>query len=415
MVENTHKYHNLEGLRGLAALVVVFWHFTIAFLPFLVGFAAVARHTPFDKYIANSPLFLPFAGSFAVVVFFVLSGFVLSLSFFKRRDSGVLVAAASRRYFRLMLPALGSVLLAYFIMKFTGAHSHLATAKITGSPWLTWFWNFPPHFGEAIRQGAYGAFFNQQNSYNTNLWTMYIELTGSFLVFGFLAFFGRLQKRWIMYLAFSLIFIHSWYLAFLFGIAICDVWVNYPSLKARLSAPYATLLLVAAVFLGSWHISFNIYTSVYSHLTLPFFTAASTEQLARTIGAALLIISVLSLPWLSRFFESRPLRYLGRISFSLYLVHLSIIYSFSCILFNRLLPHLGYGKSFLVMFPVSLALIMVISHYYTKYVDAPSIALSKFIGTWLHSPGGIFSKAKRTQAKATDEPVPAAPGLIVNE
>jgi len=406
--DNQHRYHNLEGLRGLAAFVVVIWHFTVAFLPFVIGFSAVSRHFRYEHLVANTPLFLPFAGTFSVLVFFVLSGFVLSLSFFRRKDVGVLVSSASRRYFRLMLPAFGSVLFAYIIMRI-GDRAHLETAQITGSPWLTWYWNFQPHFWGAIHQGAFGVFFNDSSvtatnlaMYNSNLWTMYVELLGSFIVFAILAFFGRLQKRWLIYGALAIIFSHSYFLAFLLGVAICDVWVNFPSLKDRLHPLVAWGLLAFGIVAGSWHNTFNIHPSYYSAYQLPFFTIQGTEQFMRTLGAACLIIAVLRMSWLTRFFESRPLQYLGRISFALYLLHFAVIYSFSCLLFNRLLPHLGYAKSFGVMFSISLPLILVLSHFYTKWVDVPAIQISKRVGNWLTAPLSKRAASNAQQEQLSD-------------
>lgn len=404
-----HKYNDLEGLRGLAALIVVAWHFTIAFLPFLIGFAAVPRSTELDRFFTNTPLFLPFAGTFSVAVFFVLSGFVLSLSFFRRRDYSVLVTAAARRYFRLMFPVLASVMLAFVIMTISSG-AHHATGQITGSPWLNYFWNFTPNLWEALRQGTFGAFFNGESSYNSNLWTMQVELIGSFIVFGILAFFGKLRRRWFIYVALAIIFSHSWYLAFLLGLIISDIWVNFPAIKEKITPRLATGLLMAGVVAGSWHYSHNLYGGFYQYLQLPFFGLTGTEQLIRTLGAACLIIAVLRLAWLSRFFKLRPLQYLGKISFSLYLVHFLVIYSFSCYIFNLLYPSIGYGPSFVVMLTLSIPVIGIMSHYFTKYVDAPTIGLSKRIGNWLTSSRDVNQKQAGEDLR---EPAPStelAPG-----
>jgi peptidoglycan/LPS O-acetylase OafA/YrhL len=309
------KYHNLDGLRGLAALVVMIWHFSVGFLPFLVGATIVGRHTPIDRLVSDTPLFLPFAGTFAVYIFFVLSGFVLSLSFFHKRDSSVLVSSAARRYFRLMIPAASSVILAYLLMRLIGNDAHLAASKTTGSYWLSAFWDFKPHLLTAIYQGVYGVFFTNFNSYNTNLWTMQNELFGSFMVFLFLGLFGKLARRWVFYLAFGLILLKTPYLAFLLGMAICDVWVNRPDLKQLLTARVSTILLVAGLLLGSWHVGWlNLYNPVYGRFTLPMFNQAEMQVFVLIIAAACLILAVLRLGWLKRFFELRPLQYLGKVS-----------------------------------------------------------------------------------------------------
>src|SRR4051794_11019896 len=96
-----HKILSLESIRGLAALAVVFCHCVNGFYPTLRKAAA----PPGTQLWQN--------GEFAVRLFFVLSGFVLSLSYFRQPSLVTLRSAAVRRYFRLLLPIAGSVLLAY--------------------------------------------------------------------------------------------------------------------------------------------------------------------------------------------------------------------------------------------------------------------------------------------------------------
>jgi peptidoglycan/LPS O-acetylase OafA/YrhL len=192
------KYRSLDGVRGLAALVVVFCHYSNAFVPSLNGSGSTFS-TRLDKVVSTTPLHLPLAGNFAVYIFFVLSGFVLSQKFFLTKSATVVISSAIRRYIRLMIPALGSVLLTYLVLRAGFIQSH-AVAAVTGSEWLGSFWNFQANFFEALYQGLYGVFFTEFTTYNTSLWTMHIELYGSFLVFMFLLLFGKLEKRWVVYI-----------------------------------------------------------------------------------------------------------------------------------------------------------------------------------------------------------------------
>jgi peptidoglycan/LPS O-acetylase OafA/YrhL len=383
------------------------WHFTVGFAPFLVGIYATTRHTPFDKIIATTPLFLPFAGTFCVYIFFVLSGFVLSLSYFKHKDVGVLISSATRRYIRLMVPALGSTILAFLVMSFIGYKAHIITGATTQSSWMQLLWVFHPHFFDAIYQGTYGIFFSNQNSYNPNLWTMQYELTGSFLIFAFLAFFGKLPRRWVLYIAVSFIFLKTPYLAFILGVAICDIWTNTLAIRGYITDRIAWILLPIGLFLGSWNLPYNIYHPFYASLHLYSFTGAQTLLLAQIIGAVCVIISVLQLRTLTKFFETRLLQYLGRISFSLYLLHWIILYSISAYIFNQLLPHVGYTGAILLMLAISLPLIFVASTLYTKYVDTKAIVWSKSVSSWLLTLKK--SKTAVSQIPAVKETTPLLP------
>ncbi len=68
-----HRYLERDSLRGLAAGSVVIWHF----LMFWVTSSRWHR-------IVYSPTVFFYTGSAAVLIFFVLSGFVLSLPFLAR-------------------------------------------------------------------------------------------------------------------------------------------------------------------------------------------------------------------------------------------------------------------------------------------------------------------------------------------
>jgi peptidoglycan/LPS O-acetylase OafA/YrhL len=303
-----------------------------------------------------------------------------------------------------MIPSLGSVLLAYLVLNLGGGGPHNFTAQVTGSPWLTEFWNFNPHLGEAIWQGVIGVFFNASNSYNTNLWTMQVELYGSFLVFGLLALFGNLRKRWYVYCIACLLLLNSLYLPFLLGLILCDIWVNYESLCDSISKRSATILLGAGILLITWHVQGNLYASPYALLHAPLLTQDQLGGLARNIGACCLIIAILKLDWLSHFFELRALQFLGRISFSMYLMHFIILYSLSCALFNTLFPHVGYLTSFALTFSASLPLILVVSFAYTYWVDLPSIGFSKHFGNWLLSSNSDKKEPLKAPTTVMDTP-----------
>src|ERR1043165_7640264 len=95
----------LDGLRGVAALSVVALHVLSA----IPGFDAALEHWPGpDSTMAAleaSPLRLLWAGHAAVILFFVLSGFVLTLQL-ERSHSGASAYAVYvvRRLSRLYLP-----------------------------------------------------------------------------------------------------------------------------------------------------------------------------------------------------------------------------------------------------------------------------------------------------------------------
>src|SRR5262249_28493613 len=140
------RLEGLEAIRGIAALVVVLHHLAHTFWPGLLR--------------AHFPWRSAFDGSFAVTLFFVLSGIVLSFAFFERPSHQTLAAAAIRRYFRLTLPILTSVLLGYMLLR-CGAFANGSAADAMGrapDQWLRHFYTFKPGIGDALREGSYRAY-----------------------------------------------------------------------------------------------------------------------------------------------------------------------------------------------------------------------------------------------------------------
>src|SRR2546430_6654006 len=73
-------YEELDSLRGLAAITVLVGHYLNPFLVQSGPYAGVGRAVQLAR---KTPLFGLFAGHEAVMLFFVLSGFVLSLKFLR--------------------------------------------------------------------------------------------------------------------------------------------------------------------------------------------------------------------------------------------------------------------------------------------------------------------------------------------
>lgn len=183
----------LDSVRGLAAIVVVASHLVIGFYPSI--------------YNSVMPPWIRvwYSGEFAVQLFFTLSGFVLSLSFVRGAGIESLRSAALRRYFRLVLPIATSVFLSYLLLRF-GLYFNHEVAVETNQPadsWMGRWYGFSASPLRAIDEGFYRAFFahDMGRTYNNVLWTMQMEFAGSLFVFSFLALFGKLRNRWLVYIA----------------------------------------------------------------------------------------------------------------------------------------------------------------------------------------------------------------------
>ncbi|MFJ7729607.1 acyltransferase family protein, partial [Neobacillus sp. NPDC097160] len=236
------KLNYLDGLRGLAAFIVVIHHYTNGFYPAYGG-----------NEIAKSPISILYDGNFSVCVFFVLSGFVLSGKYFKTKNPEVLIASATKRYFRLLFPVMFSIFLAYVFLRMNLFSYKDEVAGITGSGWLASFYNFDANFVEMLKQGLYKVFLFGEASYNTNLWTIYLEFFGSFLTFAFLALFGKLKKRYFVYIILFYVFYQDYYLAFLLGVILSDIYHSEEAKKLLIKNKVLLFLIfIVSIYFGSY-------------------------------------------------------------------------------------------------------------------------------------------------------------------
>jgi peptidoglycan/LPS O-acetylase OafA/YrhL len=336
----------------------------------------------YEDNIYGTPLAIFYAGTFAVAIFFVLSGFVLSIGYFKSGDENIIKKLAQRRYLRLVIPAAAATLACFLLMS-VGASKLIENASTTtASDWLSGTWDFDSSVFHAIYSGFIGIFISGHSAYDNVLWTMRIELLGSFLVFGFLLFLAKSKNRWFGYVLLSILTFNTWYLAFIVGVLLADCYAHglIHRVKEKARTTVIGLLFAAAIVLGSYphgsHASDTVYRFLNVHLPG---IKMNYEMFYLTVGAALIIVTVLLSTTLQRWLKNPRISILGKYTYSLYLTHLAVIYTVSTTIFIYLHSVMGYTRAVLVAGLLSAPVIWLVSYLFTKYVDQPSIRFaSKF-------------------------------------
>ncbi len=354
----------LEGLRGVAAFAVVIFHFLGIFYPPLR--IPDEYSNKLVKFIATSPLNILYSGSFAVSIFFVLSGFVLSYKSFKTGDLESIISTAFKRYPRLALPVTFSILIVY------------ACAKI--NPENIYSTSQNSSILDVLYEGLIRCFLVVSDKYNPVIWTMHFELLGSFLVFGFCLFFVGRRNRIFGYLFVMIFFWGTHYFSFLAGILLSDLhssFGNYVKNKYL-----KVFLLSVALFLGSYPILLDqkeISTTIYSFLHIN--SNKNIYIIYQSLGATLLLMVLMNSTTLSKLFSSRVLSFMGEISFSVYLLHLIVLEYFSLSLSGFIQKEFSFPNKvdLILTFLISLFVIVTASTLMTKYIDQPAVKFANFI------------------------------------
>jgi peptidoglycan/LPS O-acetylase OafA/YrhL len=195
------RFEYLDSLRGILSLVVVLHHFRCGFQPCQVfGTADWLRDITLCEHADtgwNLYLGMFTNGTFAVAVFLVISGFVLSNGLWKAGAEPWRLAIA-KRYLRLGLPCGAALMWGYVL---AGWSFHTEASAITQSIWLSQLGlQRPSPVTGLLAQMAFGAFHGNV-TLNNSLWVMPIELLGSFLVFLLVAMLKgsphKIRTRWL--------------------------------------------------------------------------------------------------------------------------------------------------------------------------------------------------------------------------
>jgi peptidoglycan/LPS O-acetylase OafA/YrhL len=345
----------LDALRGLAAVTVIFHHFR-------ASFSTLPGHWFY---------LLVGSGSSAVVLFFVLSGYVLSLPAWAGTQGRYSIYVV-RRVCRIYLPFAAAALISIggdaWFRRF---HPHLTT-------WYLQTWQTRPTVSLALKQLTMWP----MPQFNTAFWSLYFEMQMSL---GMPVLCAAL-KRWnaVAVTVAGYVGVYGVGGAGLrlagVDLALHPVWGNVATtlhvmchfLLGATLARYDGRLGEAWRKLGGWRwlvllMAFEAYWDlplVHARWSIP-----DAWSLWAALGSAGIIVSALHLRPMARLLEHRLPEYLGRVSYSVYLMHGIVLFGVLDELYGRL--------------PVAvlLALVLVgsltLGHLFCVTVEEPAMRLGK--------------------------------------
>jgi peptidoglycan/LPS O-acetylase OafA/YrhL len=325
--KSENRVELLDGIRGWASFAVLLAHLIVAFaandIPLFKFDSARLSNDIRDLNILDiffGILLHFFAnGHLAVMIFFVLSGYVLTCRQLDPKNRN-LALATTTRYFRLMFPILFTSSLVYLLLKNNLMFNlEVATIDVGYSSWLGSFYKFDSSLINVIKFSLVDVFFgyNKDLSYNAVLWTMSVELFGSFLVFSYLAIFKTTNKvNWLFLFGIILILlaVAPIYSCFLLGYALAE----FETTRYRLTQEQKY---------GGKH--FEVFHLCLFSSVVVLSSLLRNSQLGTILLATLFVYCGLNSGYLRTFFSNRFAKFLGKISFPLYLVQIPIVCSLS--------------------------------------------------------------------------------------
>ncbi len=349
----------LDGIRGWASLMVLFSHLVIFFLS-----NSIREFQPWIFAIVSD-------GNLAIFIFFVLSGFVLTVGFEQSGKREIITALALRRYPRLAIPVAATCLLAYVLAQFDLFYN-IEAGNLSGNQWLTGFYRFPTDITGCLKFAFYDVFthYDGERTYNPVLWTMGIELWASFVVFSIAALVLHLKNR-VYVLCVILVYLilvnNIYYLPFVCGICLS---ISYRTIALRFSKQVHYLTPFLLLFVVYYSCS-TLRGGLFGLPALP-----RNDFLSIMCSSAIIFMAATHVH-IRRFFENKLSRYLGSISFPLYLTHFLVLCSFSSYLLVQLhSSQWGADYARIIIFVLSLAVCIVVAHLF-RHIERFSIQFAR--------------------------------------
>jgi len=402
-VRERYHFQFADGLRGLAALQVLFLHYASVYLP-LYAHEGTVSHFAVERWLAESPFFALIDGGTAVCLFFVISGFVLASSF-ENMTVGV-GAAALKRSIRLLLPVLIAAVFSYICLGLVPAPLG-ELRDITHSDFAARIYLQPITFLSIMRDGFINALFlgyepvslfsgrswlilpGLDQSIDPPFWTLHVEFWGSMLVLALVYLNRRLSPIALAAVVIVALWLvgTSWYLLFVVGFLlylIKDVVV--PRTTWFISGVGSALVIWGGI-IGVTKASGQVQ-ALFLALT-PFVRgqALNAYTFQSSVGGALIFAGVWLSPHLRVLLSCRPVVALGRLSFGLYLLHFPVLFALSSRVFLWLLPH-GYGMAISGASVAGMGITVGLAFLYDRFVDGYVLQFSREVATLIASTRG---------------------------
>lgn len=356
----TVRYTFLDSARGIAALIVVIHHYFLEYGNF-----------SFDSTINIVATRFFSDGMSAVRFFFVLSGFVLSLSLLKSDDK-----LTPAKYFSFVVSRVFRIMPLYIFVLLLSILSYFLLYKnLNFVPNKKFFfgtsWSDPHILKNVWRE--FLLYINLERTYGfiPQGWSLTYEIINSFFL-PFLLIIVRYQKILSVIFVFILLkffqvneFIFDFYL----GVIIAQNHQIFTFAWLKLSTFWKSILSFMSISLFAINTILPPYLPYYFEKF--FFSLTS-------VGSALIILILIASPKSQAILNKKIMYEIGRFSFSIYLTHILVI--------NALVPYLfTFINTFTLNYNLNLALglfctlfiSLMISFVLFYIVEKPFIKIGK--------------------------------------
>lgn len=355
----------LDSARGLAALSVLTWHFLLS----VYGLDITGRHF-------TTPARLFWYGEADVIFFFIHSGFILAYTVTRRSPDLSIksyVAYLLERIFRIYPLFLFILLLSAVLFWLLPTYSYVSSNDFNSHFWLS-----NVNYVDVLNQAILVKRIPESVNYRLipQDWTLTVELLGGAAI-PIMAYAGR--KHLLIFVAILGVlkwtnWLSTYILEFGVGVLLFLYLEKFKVFWNKL--PLFSSILIGLLALVAYSGCF-LFPSLFTNgVTL---VNTRIDRLIVVAGCILTFMILLSSNRLQRLLEYAPLVYIGKICFSIYLLHQLLIF-IAWRLLTESMQSLQDQSVWLVMLVYLgfVGLVLLFSHWGYQLVEKPMIKVGKF-------------------------------------
>lgn len=325
------RIKSIDGLKGIACIIIFFSHIRLSF-----------SHTSLllDKLLSISKIFhIIVDGAWALVLFFVLSGFSIAMLTFADDTGERMKKLCTMRIFRLGVPVVVIFFITYMFQKMGFLFDDKA-GDLLKNDWLKGLVAFEGTFGEMCKRCFWNVWIISDTS-----WMSVFNSLPSFLVAPFaiipIAIMMKKNSGIRMFVMSLTLFVFlkqirgTVYIYFFLGCVLAWIYL------------YSGWIEKIRMFDIKWRSIINVIL-VAGILTAPAYGDIYCGKFARhgfegtvfaiieyyyLASAVLLVVFVLLNQSVDKVLNGKAFQHLGKISYSVWMIHSTVIASYSCALY----------------------------------------------------------------------------------
>ena len=361
MEKNDLKF--ISSIKGILCIVVLLHHLWLLLESECNGFLVPYINNHISNNLSEQiNVFFNSSGRFAVLGFFVITGIGIRMAF--KKTGTISPRSIFMRYIKLMYPILIVSMISYIFMKLKLFVCYFPDTSYF-SEWALGHNSFIPNILDVIKISLCDLWkFNGTNAYVSFTWCMYAFLWGGYLCYAIAA----ITQNWkVLYKLFFFVilciaFYNTDLLLFIIGFYIADIYCELDtiSLNNKISNLISIPIIILLIILGNNCI---------------------TNYILKEISVALIFsIIICNSHFYHKILSTKPLKYLGRISWNIYLLQYPILFTFSCFVFQFIYRRSGMFTAEVLTVILTILVVIALAipfTYFTDYLNKKISAIFK--------------------------------------